>query len=76
MELPTTTQLLGRGMGIPPHDSEIYSYVGGGASNDDNIAAITYYRGGTTGVAVAQVTFTYWGATNNIKTMVLEVSEL
>ncbi len=59
---------------IPPHDYEAFTFVAGGAADDDDVATITFYQGGSGGVAVGKHTYTYVGSTNNIVTAKYEVN--
>lgn len=53
----------GASFSIPPFDSQEFTYVSGGAADDDLIATQVFKNGGTT---VATLTYAYAGATNNI----------
>lgn len=52
-----------------PFTSQDFTYMGGGAADDDRIETIVYKDadGGT----VATLTFTYYGSTNNVQTITL-----
>lgn len=52
-----------------PFTSQDFTYVGGGASNDDRVETIVYKD--ADGNAVATLTFSYYGSTNNVKTITL-----
>ncbi len=54
---------------IPAYDYASFTYVSGGASNDDNIATQVFKTGGSGGTTVATLTYTYWGNTNNVETI-------
>lgn len=54
--------------GIPTPWEIDYTYVGAGASNDDNIATATYKN--DQGTTLGVLTFTYVGSTNNIAKIV------
>lgn len=56
---------------LPPHDYEAFTYVNAGAANDDNIATIIGYVGGSSGRAIGTLTFGYVGATNNVASITL-----
>ena len=56
---------------LPVHDYEAFTYVAGGAANDDNIATISGKLGGASGTSVGTLTFTYVGATNNVASVTL-----
>lgn len=74
MATPTTTQLgnrMGNSFAIPPFDYQAFTYVGSGASDDDDVATITYKRGGASGTVVGTLTFTYVGSTNNLASATL-----
>lgn len=66
-----TFTLYGGAVKLPPHDYEAYTYISSGVANDDSVATIIGYSGGVNGSAVGTLTFTYWGSTNNIKTVAL-----
>ena len=53
--------------GIPCPASAEFTYVSGGVANDDNVATITYKN--DAGTTIGVLTFTYWPATNNVKTV-------
>ena len=53
--------------GIPCPASAEFTYVNLGAASDDNVATITYKN--DAGTTIGVLTFTYWGATNNVKTV-------
>lgn len=57
----------GASFDIPAFDSQEFTYVNGGAADDDDIATQVFKNGGTT---VATLTYTYFGSTNNIQTIV------
>lgn len=63
--------LYGGAVKLPPHDYEAFTYVGSGASNDDSVATIIGYNGGTNGKTVGTLTFTYVGSTNNVASVAL-----
>lgn len=46
------------GLLLPPHDYEAYTYVG----STNNVNTVTAYAGGSGGVTVGTLTFTYVGA--------------
>lgn len=48
-----------------PFTSQEFTYVGGGAADDDRISTIVYKD--ADGATVATLTFTYYGSTNNIQ---------
>jgi hypothetical protein len=76
MATPSFDSLVHRGYpspSIPPHDYQAFTYVEAGAADDDDVATITYYRGGSSGTLVATLTFTYVGSTNNVATVTLTV---
>lgn len=76
MATPSTLSLLhhnGAGFNLPPHDYVAFTYIASGAADDDDIATMTYKRGGASGTTVATVTMTYVGSTNNIATMTMSV---
>lgn len=76
MATPSPASLLhrqGPSIPVPPHDYEAFTYIAAGVANDDNISTISYYLGGSGGLLVATLTFTYVGVTNNIATMTLTV---
>lgn len=76
MATPSTNSLnslRGSGFAIPPFDYQAFTYVAAGVADDDDVATITYKRGGSTGSTVATLTFTYTGSTNNIATATLSV---
>lgn len=76
MATPSTlslNSLRGSGFSIPPFDYMAFTYVASGASDDDDVATITYKRGGSAGTTVAVVTYTYTGSTNNPLTATLSV---
>lgn len=66
-----TQSLYGGGVKLPPHDYEALTFIGSGASSDDNVATITGFIGGANGVSVGTLTFTYVGSTNNVATIAL-----
>lgn len=77
MAAPSILTLLsnrGSGFSIPPHDYQAFTYISAGASNDDNVATITFRLGGSGGSVVAKLTFTYVGSTNNVLTATLSPS--
>lgn len=53
---------------IPPFDTQEFTYVAGGAADDDDVQTITYKKDG---VVVATQTFTYWTTTNNVASITL-----
>lgn len=53
-----TQSLYGGGPRLPPHDYEAFAYVG----STNNILTITAYVGGSGGLAVGILTFTYVAA--------------
>lgn len=53
---------------IPTFDSQTFTYVGGGAADDDLVQTIVFKNGATT---VGTLTFVYFGATNNIQSITL-----
>lgn len=57
----------GTSFNIPPFTSQNFTYVGGGASNDDLIATQVFKNGSTT---VGTLTYAYVGSTNNILSIV------
>lgn len=59
----TVTVSNGASFSIPAFDSQEFTYVSGGAADDDLIATQVFKNGGTT---VATLTYAYAGATNNI----------
>lgn len=52
---------------IPPYDTVEFTYVDGGAADDDKIQTQTFKKNGVT---VATLTYTYVGSTNNIASIV------
>jgi hypothetical protein len=54
--------------GIPTAQEVDYTYVSGGASDDDLIATATYKN--SQGTILGVLTFTYVGSTNNILSIV------
>lgn len=52
---------------IPPYDTQEFTYVAGGAADDDDIQTITYKKDG---VVVATLTFTYYLNTNNVQSII------
>lgn len=72
MAAPHISTLLtprGASFSIPPFDYMAFTYVGSGASDDDDIATQTFKVGGANGTTVAVLTYTYVGSTNNIATI-------
>lgn len=64
------TAAISQGFAIPaPFTSQEFTYVGGGAADDDRIATIVYKD--ADGNTVATLTFAYYGSTNNIQTITL-----
>jgi hypothetical protein len=61
----------GSSFNVPAHDYQAFTYVASGAADNDDVATISYYRGGASGTLVATLTFTYVGSTNNILTATL-----
>ena len=53
--------------GIPTASAVAYTYVSGAAANDDLIATATYSN--AQGAVLGVLAFTYYGSTNNIKTI-------
>lgn len=51
---------------IPPYDTQEFTYVNAGAADDDDIQTITYKKDG---VAVATLTFQYFGSTDNVQSI-------
>lgn len=56
--LTAINSLGGGGLKLPLHDYEAFAYIG--ATN--NVSTITGYRGGSAGIAVGTLTFTYAAA--------------
>ena len=75
MALPSVNSLLSSGdWQFPkPHDYRAFTYIADGVADDDDVATITYKRGGASGTTVATLTIAYVGLTNNITTMALTV---
>lgn len=76
MATPSLISLLhhnGASFNVPPHDYQAFTYIAAGAADDDDVATITFKRGGSGGTTVATLTFTYVGATNNIATATLTI---
>lgn len=61
----------GSSFSIPEYDYIQFTYVGGGASDDDLIASQIFKKGGASGDIVATLTYAYVGATNNIGSITL-----
>ncbi len=53
--------------GIPTPASATFTYIAAGASDDDDVATITYKN--AAGTTIGVLTFTYVGSTNNIATI-------
>lgn len=53
--------------GIPCPASAAFTYVSSGVANDDNVETITYKN--DAGTTIGVLTFTYYGATNNVETV-------
>lgn len=62
----TVTVSNGASFSIPAFDSQEFTYVSGGAADDDLIQTQVFKNGGTT---VATLTYAYVGATNNIQSI-------
>lgn len=71
MTTPALTAIRLGDLMLPPHDYKAFTYVGSGTANDDNVATITGYRGGSAGTAVGVLTFTYVGVTNNVASIAM-----
>lgn len=56
----------GASFSIPPFNSQEFTYVSGGAADDDRIQTQVFKLNGTT---VATLTYAYFGSTNNIQTI-------
>lgn len=56
--------------GLPAWDSRAFTYVNAGAADNDKALVVTYKLAG---VAVATVTYTYVGTTNNVLTETLAI---
>lgn len=54
--------------GIPTPTTQLFTYIASGASDDDNVATITYKN--ESGTVLGVLTFTYVGSTNNIASIV------
>jgi hypothetical protein len=74
MATPNFGQLNSLGSGsvkLPLHDYEVFTYIAAGVANDDQVATVTGYLGGASGINIGTLTFTYVGATNNVATVTL-----
>jgi len=56
--------------GVPQaYDYVGYTYVSGGAANNDRVQTVTYRSGGASGTVVAVTTYSYYTTTNNISSI-------
>jgi hypothetical protein len=52
---------------IPPYNEVAFTYVAGGAADDDDISTQVFKLNNVT---VATLTYTYFGSTNNVKSII------